>query len=322
VSIDIPVVTSHIRRINVRQDLLAVADLIEVCFATTLDADGREYLRHLRWAARDAQYLTWLQGAAERLSTPLYGFVWEEQGRIVGNLSLIPMYRHAKLIYLIANVAVHPNFRQRGIGRQLTERALEHLRERGVNSAWLQVRDDNAAAYHLYRETGFVERTRRTTWQSADNHAVLPNLPARLAIQHRRPQDWELQSRWLQANYPPDVTWNLNFNLSRIRPGLLNRVFSLLRGEAQQHWSALRDGYALGFVTWEPMRSSSDMLWVAMTEENEDLALQPLLAHTRLALAHRARPIAVNYPAGRAQAAFEAAGFIAHQTLVWMEAAI
>lgn len=299
-----------------------MAELIEVCFASTLDADGREYLRQLRWAARDTQYLSWLQGAAERLATPLYGYVWEEHGRIVGNLSLIPMYRAGHLIYLIANVAVHPDFRQRGIGHQLTQRALDYLRERGVQSAWLQVRDDNPAAYRLYLATGFVERTRRTTWHSADSHVALPNLLEGLTIQHRRGEDWALQARWLQANYPAEVTWNLSFNARRLSPSLLNRLVGLLRGEAQQHWAAYRNGQALGFVTWEPMRSASDMLWVAAPEETEDLALQALLAHARLALVRRGRPLSINYPAGRAQAAFEAAGFQAHQTLVWMEAVL
>lgn len=124
---------SHIRKVNVRQDLLAIADLIEICFSTTLDDDGRDYLRNLRSAARNSFYLSWLQGASEHLSTPLYGFVWEELGRIVGNLSLIPLMRQGQVYYLIANVAVHPNYRRRGIGRQLTQTALDYLRQRSVD---------------------------------------------------------------------------------------------------------------------------------------------------------------------------------------------
>ncbi len=158
--------TSPIRKVNIRQDLLEIADLIELCFAKTLDEDGREYLRQLRWTARDLNYLSWLQGAAERIAPPLYGLVWEENSRIIGNLSLIPLNRAGKLIYLIANVAVHPDYRQQGIGRLLTQEALEHLRQRGIDTAWLQVRDDNPIAYHLYRSLGFVERARRTTWIS------------------------------------------------------------------------------------------------------------------------------------------------------------
>lgn len=319
-SIDIQVSTSPIRRVNVRQDLLAIADLIELCFASTLDVDGREYLRHLRLAARDTQYLSWLQGAAERLATPLYGFVWEEQGRIIGNLSLIPLYRNGRLIYLIANVAVHPQFRQRGIGHQLTERALEYLRQRGVQSAWLQVRDDNPVAYRLYRATGFIERTRRTTWQSRDEHIALPLLHDGLVIGSRHNADWDIQERWLEQTYPPEITWNLPLNTRRLGPGLINQLMQLFSNEAQQQWAIRRDRQALGFVTWTATRSASDALWLATSPEDEHEVIQPLLAHARLAMAKRARPLSVNYPAGRANAAFEGAGFSAHQTLVWMEA--
>jgi ribosomal protein S18 acetylase RimI-like enzyme len=319
VSIDIPVSTSPIRKVNVRHDLLAVADLIELCFSNTLDKDGREYLRQLRLAARDAQYLAWLQGAAERLATPLYGFVWEAQGRIVGNLSLIPMYRGGRLIYLIANVAVHPDFRQQGIGHQLTQRALEYLRQRGVRSAWLQVRDDNPVAYHLYRATGFIERSRRTTWMSRDEHAALPDLSGGVRIGPRRPEDWDLQAHWLEQTYPADVVWNMSLNIRRLNPGWINRLLQMIGGDQQAHWEAARAGKVVGFVTWTAVRSASDALWLATTEESENQAVQPLLAHARLALAKRGRPLSVNYPAGRAIQAFEAAGFSAHQTLVWME---
>lgn len=310
--------TSSIRKVNVRQDLLAVADLIEICFASTLDDDGREYLRQLRWTARDGTYLSWLQGAAERIATPLYGFVWEEAGEIAGNLSLIPLSRGGHLVYLIANVAVHPNYRRRGIARDLTKTALEHLRERGIETAWLQVRDDNPAAHHLYLSLGFVERARRTTWVSGGTPPLSRSLPAGVSIHRRRMQDWAVQTSWLRDIYPPDVSWNLPLSFRRLSPDPLHQLMVWLRGELQEHWSARLGGLPIGFLSWEPMRAASDILWLAPNPEHEDLALQTLLPYARAMLAHRRRALGVNYPAGRSAKSFLRSGFAHHQTLIWM----
>ena len=74
---------------------------------------------------------------------------------------------------MIANVATDPGFRRAGIGRALTERAMEGASQKAAQEVWLQVRDDNATAIRLYAELGFVERARRTTYRSrpADSSA-------------------------------------------------------------------------------------------------------------------------------------------------------
>jgi len=312
------VISAPIRKVNIRQDLLAVADLIEICFAKTLDDDGREYLRQLRWTARDMNYLSWLQGAAERISTPLYGFVWEENNRIIGNLSLIPLNRGGRLVYLIANVAVHPDYRRRGIGRLLTQEALDHLRQRGIDMAWLQVRDDNPVAHHLYLSLGFIERARRTTWMSSSAAPINQLVPDGITIERRRMQDWDQQVAWLREIYPPEVKWNLSLNFSRLSPNPLKQFLRWLSGEPQAHWVARKGSKPVGYVSWEPMRASSDALWLATTADWEEQAVLSLLPYARAALAARGRSLSVNFPGGRANGAFLQAGYTHHQTLIWM----
>ena len=311
--------TSHIRKVNVRRDLQEIADLIELCFAATLDDDGRDYLRHLRTAARDMAYLSWLQSAAERIATPLYGYVWEEDNRIIGNLSLVPMTRFGRITYLIANVAVHPQYRRRGIGRQLTQTAIDHLRRRGIESAWLQVRDDNPVAVHLYQSLGFQERARRTTWQSSASPAQTHLRAEGVTVHKRKLQDWGQQSALLQQIYPPEVAWNLPIKFSRLSPSPLNQVLRWLQNEPQQSWTARSGETPIGYLTWEPSRSSSDCLWLAAEPQHDEAAILSLLPHARRVLSRRGRPLSVNYPAGRGSEAFLRAGFAHHQTLIWME---
>jgi ribosomal protein S18 acetylase RimI-like enzyme len=309
----------HIRKVNVRRDLLSVADLIEICFANTLDDDGREYLRQMRWAARDLNYLSWLQGAAERIAAPLYGFVWEEHGHIVGNLSLIPIIRRGRATYLIANVAVHPDYRRRGIGQQLTLTALDHLRERGVDTVWLQVRADNPVAYHLYRSLGFVDRARRATWQSSSGSPPYNrSLPPGVEVHPRRMSEWRQQAAWLGKIYPPEIAWNMSLDPARFRPNLLRQFFTWLRGETQSNWVARVGARPIGFASWEPLRSASDPLWLATTPAHEEKAILSLLPYARSALAAKGKPLSVNYPANRGEEAFQRAGFSLVHVLVWM----
>jgi len=48
--------SSHIRPVDPRRDLLAIADLIEICFMDQMDEEGREYVRQIRHAAQSGDF--------------------------------------------------------------------------------------------------------------------------------------------------------------------------------------------------------------------------------------------------------------------------
>jgi [ribosomal protein S18]-alanine N-acetyltransferase len=81
------------------------------------------------------------------------GHCWvaETDGRIVGMIVcwLIIDEMH------IATIAVHPDCRQQGIGKQLVIAALKALIPQGALSATLEVRAGNIMAQNLYRYFGF-----------------------------------------------------------------------------------------------------------------------------------------------------------------------
>jgi GNAT superfamily N-acetyltransferase len=310
---------SHMRPLNVREDLSAVADLIELCFSHQMDADGRDYIRHLRQASQDFHYLRWMPGAAERVSIPLHGYIWEEDGKLVGNLTLIPFFWSGKWLYLIANVAVHPDYRKRGIARLLTQRALDHIRDHGADAAWLQVRDDNPVAHNLYLSLGFLERARRTTWESIDPVTGLPDTPESVYITPRNDRDWNTQAAWLQKLYPPEVAWNLPFDYNRYSPSLLRSLFRMFSSDPVKQWCARISDEIIGFATWEPSRSYADPIWLATTPKWQDLALRVLLPHVRKSI-FTSHSLIINYPDGQAEEAFYQCGFTPRNTLIWMEA--
>lgn len=310
----------HIRAVDVREDLDEIANLIEVCFAETMDEDGFAYLRQMRRSAQEARMLRWATGYGEDARLPITGLVWVDAGTIIGNLTLIPLIKQTQQVYLIANVAVLPQYRRQGIGRLLTQSALNYIRKQGTSAAWLQVREDNPAACQMYRDLGFVEKARRTTWHARTNKQKL-SLPADYTLTSIQMSDWEEQYQQLRLHYPREVTWNLPVNLLEFKPTLLSPITRLINQDKQRGWALRYKNKYIAALNWESSRTWADNLWPACEERNIQLALTLLLGHS-LSTLHRDRPQAVNFPAGKAVSTFTELGFVNHVTLVWMEAVL
>jgi ribosomal-protein-alanine N-acetyltransferase len=77
----------------------------------------------------------------------------------------------------VATIATHPDFRRKGIARQLLSHALRKLIEQGARSSFLEVRESNLAAQELYRKFGYEETGRRRRYyRDNDEDAILMNL--------------------------------------------------------------------------------------------------------------------------------------------------
>lgn len=67
-------------------------------------------------------------------------------------------------------IAVSPDHRQRGIGRDLLQHFVDHARSDGISRIHLEVRDGNPAI-GMYRRAGFEPiGRRRNYYHGADNH--------------------------------------------------------------------------------------------------------------------------------------------------------
>lgn len=307
---------NYLQPVKLPNDLKQVADLVELCFAETLDEDGRTFIQKMRQSALSPGYL----GVSSRLSPPLTGFVWRQDGRMVGNLSMIPIVAENQNSYLIANVAVHPDYRGRGIATQLTEAGLGLLRKKRVRTAWLQVREDNPAAIHLYQSYQFKEEARRTVWHSPSPPTQTKPSPG-YQIHPRRRADWQKQQASLKQLYPDKVRWNLSLDLTMLAPGLLGGIWRSLNQPEMQQWSLRHEGKWVGSLSWQSSQRQADWLWLAAPPEHRAAAITHLLPHAARERGRR-RTLALNYPAGKQTTALEQAGFHPHQTLIWMKAEI
>jgi ribosomal protein S18 acetylase RimI-like enzyme len=307
----------HLRRLDMRRDLAKVADLVELCFYDTLDPEGKQYLSEMRRAAQSPTFMGWASSLIDESQMPPSGYVWEEDGRLAGNLSLMPIAVQGKKGYMIANVATHPDYRGRGIAMALTATALRHAQEHGAASAWLQVRDDNPSAVHIYEVNGFIERIRRTSWYSGPEHAEQP-IPMGISVGKRQPAHWALQREWLKRNYPIDLTWHIPFDWNMFRPDVWGKIYRIFTFEFLHHWSVEREGELKGVLSWSHSQGFTDTLWLAVPKEMDEEGTLALLFKARNAIRQR-QPLSLNFPAGVAADVLRQAGFYPHQTLIWME---
>ncbi len=306
----------QVRPLNILRDLPAVADLVESCFLDTMDDDGHRYIDQMRRAGKDNAFLRWAVHAADTVSMPLSGFVWEEDRQIIGNVSLIPFRKTSKRMYLIANVAVQQDHRRRGVGRQLTQAAIHQARQRHADGIWLHVRDDNPGAIRLYENLGFQERACRTSWYAApDRNLLCP--PNDIKITARQSRDWPQHKAWIEGAYPNLLAWYQPVPWISIRPGLGPALYRLFMDYETRQWAAYQDNRFRAAVTWQSMPGRSDRLWLAASSEGDE-ALTALLLHTRRNLAWR-QNLLLDYPDGKSVEAVKAAGFHLRRTLVWME---
>ena len=308
----------NLRPLNVLRDLPPVADLIEQCFSNTMDGEGRRYLQDMRRAGSDGSFLTWANRVAESTTLPLTGYIWEEDKRIVGNVSLVPFRNKGQRLYLIANVAVHPDYRRRGIARSLTQRAIQHAREKNVSNLWLHVRDDNPEAIRLYETLGFTEQARRTSWQAVTDSRA-PLIETDIAITRRNPRFWPTQHHWLSRLYPDVLAWHANWNITSLKPGLLNSLYLLLLDSNVRQWAAVRKDELLATLSWIPTGRGESLL-AGAGDRSDPEALTMLLIQARRDLYHFYPRISMEFPADLFDDAIHAAGFTSLRTLIWMQA--
>ncbi|MFZ6026348.1 MAG: GNAT family N-acetyltransferase [Chloroflexota bacterium] len=314
----------HIRAFNPVRDSRAATDLVELCFRENVDADGRSYLRRLHDSAYRSFLIDWVS-PFEPASLPRIGLVWEEANRLIGYLSIIPFQKQHQPCYLIANVAVHPEWRGRGIGRALTRQALSYARQHHAHAAWLQVRADNLAAVHIYKTEGFIERARRTSWVSpAAPHPRSGRAgenAAGVSIRTRRMQDWKTQQTWLHAMYPADLAWHLPVDYHAFTPGFAGALYRFMNWVYPRHWVAQSGQNVLGILSYLPGEGHTDTLWLALPRAEapieQDAFLLALLRSARYETPHH-RPLSLNLPASIDVSALPEAGFTAEQTLIWM----
>ena len=219
-----------LRPINLKTDLVQLADLIELVFADSIDQGGLNAAREMRTMHRIGFGLSLLAGLNDLAQGISMGYVWIAGGRLVGNVSIYPASWQGAVgrVWVIANVGVHPDYQRQGIATQLMRASVEAIEQRGGSQALLQVDAKNETAWRLYHRLGFVDERAWTIWRRtsssrigsvADDHSV--------HISWRRPEEWRQEYELAQHVRPAQqggVGWQRPLHSSLFRKSLLKRL--------------------------------------------------------------------------------------------------
>lgn len=105
--------------------------------------------------------------------------VAEAEGRLVGYAVLWFAADEGEL----GDLAVHPEARRRGVGREIVRACLEEARRRGARSLFLEVRSSNLAARGLYEGMGFrTVGLRKAYYASPVEDAVVMRLDVQNSV--------------------------------------------------------------------------------------------------------------------------------------------
>ena len=311
-----------------RHHMRGVAELVGSVFAEEMDARGRSMMREMKVVSQVSPLLGGLlsMGFFEDFVS---GFVWVEDGQVVGNVTLQCGDAMGSR-WRISNVAVAPKYRGQGIAGQLMMASLREVAERGGSWVILQVRTDNPAAYGLYQRLGFTDVCRDGTWRLPVQPAPAPDLPPGTDLQRLQPTAWRPRLDLAQASRPELAGW-----LGALREADYRIDWGAWLAEALgksvglrevDRWGVVQDGELLGAVeTWASRLEGTHRLRFDVRPAARGKIEAALVARGLRSLAPALqRPVVVEHSGDHLEgvAALEAAGFRAQRVLLTMRRAI
>ncbi len=309
--------------INLGRDLAELADLIELCFADSGDPDLRGVVGEMRAMSRIGPLLELLGGPGSMGLA--VGYVWRENGHVVGNVSVFRADAppEAGVGWVIANVAVHPDYRRRGIARQLMGAAMDYVAHRGGWAA-LQVRRDNEAALGLYRSLGFRENGAWLFWYRPSGLRVpreTLGAGGRFRILPLRRGDWRAEYELARIARPNGMGWLRPVSARYFRRSIWSELWGLMCLRMERRWAIWEGGRLIGAVTLRrrlDMRSDEVVLLVHPDHRGGPEA--ELIRFVTERYVGAGRVLVAEHPAEdeAAEAAFRAAGFRLRRELVYM----
>lgn len=245
--------TRGLRPFNPFVDLRPSIELIELAFGEALDPLSRETLQEMRALAWLLGPIFWLLNAiGSPLADTFNGYVWVEEGRIVGNVT-VHRRQGEKQGWFISNLAVHPHHRHKGIARHLVSAGLELARQKGARRINLEVRANNITARRLYESLGFREVDSASRMRMHPLTSARPVSSEGYTVELVRPDQWPRLLQLTKDTLSPEAREIMPGEEETYRRSWPRRLASgvgdLLNGRTTYHLAAQRRDEIAGVVT-------------------------------------------------------------------------
>jgi ribosomal protein S18 acetylase RimI-like enzyme len=320
--------SSGLRPLEPDRDLTGVANLIQAAFAEELDRNGQGMLREMRSMSRLGPLLWWLDQFSVEFNELFSGFVWVEEGQIVGNVTVSRAAPGSRR-WIISNVAVANAYRGRGIAQALMDAAIELVREWHGLAISLQVRNDNLPALHIYHKLGFRDAF-GTAYLRLDR--VPPVKPPPLDPDRFR----FIQFRGLDGRKAYQLAQTVVPEVEQLERPIRRSQYNLGFEDRLEEWGRRLIGGGPALRLAQETRGNFDAIVTAMPgtwwEENRlTLVVHPaskgtverdLIGHGLRYLGHWSqRATLARHPTYHPEGieAFKAYGFREERTLIWMK---
>lgn len=307
-----------VRPLNLSRDTTQVVRLLNLVFGPSMEQEGQRLLDGSAVTSSSISFITRISQLAQGVPP---GFVWEENKRIVGNVSLMSSPVVGR--YLIANVAVHPDFRRRGIARSLMDATVQAVTQKRGRAILLQVRNDNQEAINLYESLGFAIVGTTTTWQtSASRLQEIPVGTNGPTIRPLRHGEWEAAIQLDRTVNHPDLDWPEPVSYDYYKGGLWRWFYNFMNGRQVETWTTSHQGKLLGLAQITAEFGSPHQLRVRVLPEWQMALTQPLLAKLLRRLNYmRYRSVTIEHAAADEAMSplLQRAGFKAIRTLSMMK---
>lgn len=95
--------------------------------------------------------------------------VMERDGEVIGYCGMWVLFEEAH----ITNIAIHPDYRGQGSGKELLLAAMEHAASFGAEMMTLEVRETNLVAQNMYAKFDFLQQGFRKKYYSDTGEGAL-----------------------------------------------------------------------------------------------------------------------------------------------------